>query len=291
MNYFKRLRDSFIAILLMVIPFLFLRANLKDMSQTTWLDKRILEISAPLQFVATQLAHTVSAWVGDYLYLTEVNKENQRLATQNRQLKQSLRQMRSHLRENQRLRQLLELRRRIDYKSLSAQVVAKEVSPFFRVVRIRLDRGQHEGLRAGMPVVSAQGLVGQVQRPAGRYCDVLLVVDRASAIDVIIPRTGARGILRGTGESNRYLARMQYLRRDDRLEVGDEVYTSGFGKRFPGSILVGRVTRITHRDYGLYQQAEVEPTVNFSQLREVIVLDPQNPQQKRHQDDARFSAE
>lgn len=155
---------------------------------------------------------------------------------------------------------------------MSARVIGKEISPYFRVMRVRLDRGERDHVRAGMPVISTQGLVGQIRRAFGRYADVLLTVDRKSAIDVVVPRSGARGMLRGTGESNRYLCRIQYLSRTDEVKVGDEVYTSGLGQRFPGSILVGRITKVERRDFGLYQEVEVTPSVNFSLLEEVLIL-------------------
>ena len=125
-----------------------------------------------------------------------------------------------------------------------------------------------------MPVITSEGLVGQIRRSwgQGRYSDVLLTVDRTSAVDVVIQRTGARGILRGTGEDDRYLGQIQYLRREDDIRVGDLVHTSGLGQRFPASILVGRVTRIVRREFGLSQEAEITPAVNFSSLDEMLIL-------------------
>ncbi|MEZ4336992.1 MAG: rod shape-determining protein MreC [Sandaracinaceae bacterium] len=88
----------------------------------------------------------------------------------------------------------------------------------------------------------------------------------------MVQRTGARGMLRGTGEDDRYLAQIQYLRRQDDIRVGDLIHTSGLGQRFPASILVGRVTRIVRREFGLNQEAEVTPAVSFSSLDEVLIL-------------------
>jgi len=140
------------------------------------------------------------------------------------------------------------------------------------VMRIRLDRGERDRVRSGMPVLAAGGLVGQVRRSWGRYSDVLLTVDRTSAIDVVLQRNGARGMLRGTGDSDQYLCRIQYLLRADEVRVGDLVHTSGLGHRFPPNILVGRVSRVVRRDFGLYQEAEVTPAVNFSTLEEVLIM-------------------
>ena len=124
-----------------------------------------------------------------------------------------------------------------------------------------------------MPVVSAEGLVGQIWRGVdGQHNDVLLTVDRRSAIDVVVQRTGARGVLEGTGSTNSYLCRLQFLERTDEVRPGDEIYTSGLGQRFPEAILVGRVTSVERPDHGLYQAVQVAPAVNFTTLNEVMVL-------------------
>ena len=260
------------AVVLLVLPFFFLSANLKNPAEVGLLDQGLLKISAPLQYVATEAAGALSGLLEEYFYLVEVGRENDRLLDENDRLREDNRLLRVQAGENDRLRDLLELRERLPGESISAEVVTREFSPYFRVMRVRLDRGARDRVRAGMPVVSAQGLVGQIRRTTGRHADVLLTVDQESAIDVVVQRTGARGMLRGTGESNRYLCRIQYLRREDEIEVGDEVYTSGLGRRFPAAILVGRVVRVERQEFGLYQEVEVAPSVSFSDLEEVLVL-------------------
>jgi len=261
-----------VAVVLLVLPFFFLSANLKDPDEVGLVDAGLLKISAPLQYVATEAAGALGGLLEEYVYLVEVGRENDRLRDENDRLREDNRLLRVQAGENDRLRDLLELRERLPGESISAEVVTREFSPYFRVMRVRLDRGARDRVRAGMPVVSAQGLVGQIRRTTGHYADVLLTVDQESAIDVVVQRTGARGMLRGTGESNRYLCRMQYLRREDEVEVGDEIYTSGLGRRFPAAILVGRVVRVERQEFGLYQEVEVAPSVSFSDLEEVLVL-------------------
>lgn len=260
------------SVALLIIPFLFLSANLSDPADTSIIDDAFLQLSRPVQYVATETADAVSGVVEEYVYLVDVKRDNERLRLDAARLEEENRLLRTEAHENQRLRDLLALRERLRGDTIAARVISKEISPYFRVVRLRLDRGARDRVRAGMPVVSSQGLVGQVRRTFGRHADVRLTVDRESAVDVIVQRTGARGVLRGTGESDRYAARIQYLQRDDEIEVGDEVYTSGLGRRFPASILVGRVSRVERAEFGLYQEVEVAPTVDFSALEEVLVL-------------------
>jgi rod shape-determining protein MreC len=272
MNFFRRFRDAAIVAALVAIPFFFLKANLTSPEDTSWLDRLVLQASAPIQYVATQVSNGVSSVIEDYVWLVDVTSDNERMREENARLRQRVQELERVEAENDRLRELLQVRDQVEGETYSAQVIGKEVSQFFRVMRVRLDRGERDFVRAGMPVVSSEGLVGQVRRTWGRYSDVLLTVDRTSAIDVAIQRTGARGMLRGTGESDRYLCRIQYLQREEQVQVGDEVYTSGFGQRFPASILVGRVTRVVREDFGLYQEVEVTPAVDFSNLADVLIL-------------------
>jgi rod shape-determining protein MreC len=271
-NFFNRFRDAAIVAALVAIPFFFLKANLSDPTRTTWLDEVVLKVSAPIQYVATAVARGVSTVVEEYVWLVDVRADNDRLRADNARLEQQLRDLGREAEENVRLRELLSLRDDLDGETLSAQVVGKEVLSHFRVARVRLDRGERDLVRPGMPVVSAQGLVGQVRRVGGRYSDVLLTVDRTSAVDVVVQRTGARGMLRGTGDDDRYLSRVQYLQREDEVQVGDQIYTSGLGQRFPAGLLVGVVSRVDRPDSGLYQEAEVVPSVDFSRIEEVLVL-------------------
>ncbi|MEM7449161.1 MAG: rod shape-determining protein MreC [Myxococcota bacterium] len=271
MNYFRRFRDAALCVALLALPFFFLSANLKDASNVNMVDRLVLQASAPVQFLATQIAHAVSDVLEEYVYLVDVKREHERLRAENDRLRQEQLELRIHAQDNERLRELLSLRPRLGGETWAAQVIAKETSAHFRVVRIRLDRGERDEIREGMPVVSTEGLVGQIRRTWGRYADVQLTVDQRSAIDVVLERGRARGILRGTG-ADEYACRIEYLERTDEVQPGDEVYTSGLGQRFPSSILVGRVRSVVQREHGLYQEALVTPAVNFSALQEVLVL-------------------
>ncbi|MEM9188725.1 MAG: rod shape-determining protein MreC [Myxococcota bacterium] len=272
MNWFRRFRDAAIVAALVAVPFFFLKANLTAPEETNWLDELVLQGSAPIQWVATEVSHGVSAVIEEYVWLVDVRGDNERLRAENARLRQEAAELQREAAENIRLRELLALREQLGGEVLTAQVIGKEVSRYFRVVRVRLDRGERDFVREGMPVVSSEGLVGQIRRTAGRYSDVLLTVDQTSAVDVVIGEGGARGTLVGTGDDARYLCQVEDLERTEELAVGDEVYTSGYGRRFPAAILVGYVREIRREEFGLFQEVEVEPAVDFSRLEEVLVL-------------------
>ncbi|HMI90271.1 MAG TPA: rod shape-determining protein MreC [Polyangiales bacterium] len=272
MNFYRRFRDAAVCVALLALPFFFLRANLQDPTRATVVDRALLQLSAPFQYVATQLALGVSGILQDYVYLVEVKQDNDRLRDENARLREANFKLQAAATENRALRRLLQLREQLRGALLSAQVIGKGNSPYFRVARLQLDRGDRDHVRAGMPVLTADGLVGQVRRTSGRFSDVLLVADDTSAIDVVIQRSGARGILKGTGSVEHYACRLEHLSREDDVQVGDLVVTSGLGQRFPASILVGHVDSVDKRDFGLFQEATVTPAVRFSRLEEVMIM-------------------
>jgi rod shape-determining protein MreC len=261
------------AMALLLIPLVVLYASVRDPSRQTAFDRNVLRPLGWVQSLATGSARVVSDFLGDYVLLFEVREENDRLAARVARLDMERHVLLEQGVENRRLRSLLQLRERIGGELIAGEVIARDIAPpFFRVTRVELDRGARDRVRSGMPVLSGSGLVGLVLNASAQTCDVQLIVDRRAAVDIIIQRTGARGMLRGTGEEDRYLARIQFLGREDALRVGDLVHTSGLGQRFPPSILVGRVTRIVREDFGLYQEVEVTPAVDFSRLDEVLIL-------------------
>jgi rod shape-determining protein MreC len=268
---YKRYRDVGIVIVLLTVPFFFLRANMKNPSSLNALDRVILRISAPIEFAASSLARGVSNLWESYVYLVDVKTDNERLAYENARLRDQLHRLEQKEAENRELRRLLQLRESLPGDLVSAQVVGKDFTEFFRVTRVVLDRGSRN-IRPHMPVVSPDGVVGSVMRVAGDAVDVQLSVDAAFGIDVEDERTHARGFVRGTGDPTRYACKVENVDSRDEVEIGDLLVTSGKGKWFPKGLPVARVTKVVKREPGRDQEIEASPTVNFSRLDAVLIL-------------------
>jgi rod shape-determining protein MreC len=271
MHFFRRYRDVIISVILLVLPFLFLNSNLKNPDDLNALDRLILQASAPIQWAAAAMASSASDVWDRYIYLVETRAENERLRREISRLRDENRRFQDSQARARRLEKMLGFRETFDGELVSARVIARDTNRFFRVVRLRIDRTEAE-VRPGMPVLTYDGLVGQIERTWGRFSDVRMIIDTASSVDVVVQRTSSRGTLRGTGDLDRYACSIEYLRRTDEVRVGDLVFTSGAGRRFPPSILVGRIATITKRSSGLYQQVEVTPAVDLSHVEEVFVL-------------------
>lgn len=271
MTAYKRYRELGIVIVLLAVPFFFLRANMKRPENLNGLDRAVLRISAPIEFAASSLARGVSNLWGSYVYLVDVKKDNERLAYDNARLREQVHRLEQKETENRELRRLLQLRESLPGDLVSAQVVGKDFTEFFRVTRVVLDRGSRN-IRPHMPVVSPDGVVGAVLRVAGDAVDIQLSVDAAFSIDVIDERTQARGFVRGTGDPSKYSCKVENVDSRDEVEIGDLLVTSGKGKWLPKGLPVARVTKVVKREPGRDQEIEASPTVNFSRLDAVLIL-------------------
>lgn len=271
MGLFKRLRDTVLVVLLLALPFFFLRASIRRPEELSAVDRTILRLAAPLQYAAAALSRGTSRLVGQYVYLVDVKADNDKLVYENARLRAGQRELADALAENRRLRRLLGLRDTVQHETVSALVVSKDTTEYFRVWHLTLDSPNAQ-IRPNMPVISLDGAVGTVLRVADHEADVQLTVDSGFGVDVVVERTGARGFVRGSGDRSKYAVRVEYVPRTDLVEVGDLLVTSGVGCRFPKGVPVARVSKVVRRDFGIYQTVEAEPTVDFSRLEEVLVV-------------------
>jgi rod shape-determining protein MreC len=267
----RRYRDIVLVVLLLAVPFFFLRASIRRPEEMNAVDRTVMRVAAPIQYFAAAAARGISGMIGDYVYLVDVKADNNKLAYENARLKNKVREISQLQIENQRLSRLLSLRETIPDEVASAAVIGKNTTEYFRVAELTLDTAGM-AIRENMPVVSVDGAVGTVMRVAGDQVHVQLTVESGFGVDVIVERTGARGFVRGVGDPGRYAVRVEYVQRTDEVAVGDLLVTSGIGCRFPKGIAVARVVRVAKRDFGIYQEVEAEPTVDFSRLDAVLIV-------------------
>jgi rod shape-determining protein MreC len=267
----KRYRDLAIVAILLAVPFFVLKANMKSPENQGPTDRAILRISAPIEVAAATLARGVGNVFDDYIYLVEVKQDSERLSYDNARLRERVHSLEQAQVENRQLRRLLQLKDATSGDTVSAQVVAKDFTEFFRVTRIVLDKGARD-VRSHMPVISPDGVVGAVLHVAQDAVDVQLAVDASFGVDVEDERTHARGFVRGTGDPARYGCKVEMVDSRDEVEIGDLLVTSGKGRWFPRGIPVARVTRVIKRELGRDQDVDAAPTVDFSRLDAVLVL-------------------
>jgi rod shape-determining protein MreC len=172
--------------------------------------------------------------------------------------------------ENDRLRQLLAFPQVYPERHvIGARVIGVRLDPK-GLQLLTVDRGADDGVQRMMAVVIAHGVVGRIHDVTASTSDVLLLSDRNSSIAVRVERSRARANVRGTGSPD--LARLEYALRSDDMGEGDLLVTSGTDGVFPRGLPVGRITGLKRTGQGLYQRADVAPSVDVTKLEEVLVI-------------------
>ena len=197
-------------------------------------------------------------------------------------LREDLRRLPAIERENDELRGLMGFQHRQKRRLAPCEVVSRgDAGGWWEVVR--LNRGSDAGIKAGMAVITVDGLVGRTRAVSTHTADVLLITDPGSKVSCRVPRVDALGILSGGGVSARgthrveMLAdarpcRMDFVRKEARLAPGDPVETSGLGGVYPEGLPVGRIARTELDASRLYQKAEIVPAAKLGRLRYVFVV-------------------
>ncbi len=234
---------------------------------TSFFQKVMMEMLTPLQQGTTSLRDQVSQTFQHYINIVNTSKENEQLIKKVQELENKIFTLKEVERENERLKQLLEFGKEIPRKKVLAQVISWDSSNEFKVLRI--NKGENDGLKLMSPVITMTGLVGYVYRVSPNYSDILTILDQNNRVDSIVVRTRTHGIVEG--RSN-FVCHLKYVNRTENLKIGDEVITAGLGEIYPKGIKVGKISKIDKKNYGITQKVEIEPSVDFHELEEVVVL-------------------
>jgi rod shape-determining protein MreC len=168
---------------------------------------------------------------------------------------------------NQRLRELLRFQKIMVETVMPAEVIGHDPSSWFKSIII--DKGIGDGIKKGLAVVVPEGIAGQVIEVSEGYSKVLLIIDQNNAVDTLVQRTRARGIVTG-GSTD--LCILKYVLRKDDVKVGDILISSGLDGVFPKGLRVGSVSGVVRRNSGIFQEVTVTPFADFEKLEEVLVV-------------------
>ena len=230
------------------------------------LGRIFLELMAPLDRAGTFASRTVAdAWQGAAA-LMRARDEAEALRGRVRQLEQDTARLAETEAENARLRTLLDFRRTLGGKLITARVIGHDAAGLSRTLVI--DQGSAAGVEKGAAILAPEGIVGQVFLVSPHAARVLLVSDHNSGVDAVVQRTRGRGIVEGTADGR---CGLKFVRRTEDLQVGDLVVSSGLDGIFPRGLPIGRIQAVDKQGQGLFQYAQIEPAVDVERLEEVLV--------------------
>lgn len=228
-------------------------------------------IVLPLQYLVDwpmQIVHWASM---SFSAQQDLLEENARLRARQLLLQAKLQRLLALERENAQLRELLSSTSRLSGKAVVAQLLAVDVDPYMQ--QMVLDKGEHDGVFVGQPVLDAYGVMGQVIAVGPYTSQVMLITDTRSAIPSQDNRNGIRAIVAGTGYTNE-LALLNTPDTTD-IQVGDVLVTSGLGGTFPFGYPVGKVTSVNKSSGERFAIITVEPSAHIDRARQVLLVWPE----------------
>jgi rod shape-determining protein MreC len=232
----------------------------------TVLGNVIFTLLSPIQSGGTSLVNTAWNTGVRYFDLVKTNEKNQQLTHEVEELKIRLQASLRERDENQRLREILNLREKLPLNLVAGEVIGGTAkAPISRIISI--NRGSKDGVQPQMPVVTPSGIVGMTIEASPFSAKVQLMSDVSSSIGAMLSRNNTAGILSGTGTE---LCLLKYLPLNADIKVGDPVVASGQDGIFPEGFPIGKVSQIKKEE--LYVGAEVTPYQSSASLKEIVVL-------------------
>lgn len=163
------------------------------------------------------------------------------------------------------------------FKTLGATIINRNPTAWYQT--LTLNRGSDDGVKPDDPVIAHLGLVGKVISVNPKTSEVLLITDGEGQVSALVRGSsgeGTFGIVQGTYQRGSRLTasgQLQMLfRREDNVNIGDLVLTSGLGGVYPKDIPLGKVKEVQLDKSGLLKTAYIEPLVNFDNLEEVYIV-------------------
>jgi rod shape-determining protein MreC len=231
-------------------------------------------LNAAMEPVLSLQSWVSSRYLAVYEFLT-VPRDVATLRQRNAELEDEISELqRQNIELTQQLEEAQVLYALLDYARtqpeniyIASPIIGRDPSPFLQYVFIR--HGSDNGIRHGMPVVTQQGLVGRVDSVIAGAAGVQLITSADSVVNVRLQNSGEDAQLVGsiTGDLT-----LEMIPQDVVVQPGELILTSGLGGNYPGDILVGQVISVRKASDELFQTASVQPAVDFSSLRTLLVI-------------------
>src|SRR5450755_239049 len=220
----------------------------------------------PLEKALVWTKTTTGGWWHNYFYLRGVRAENRSLKAQIERMSLEQVRMSQDADQARRLQALLAFKEQFISQTMAAQVIGSSGSELSRSIYI--DKGEHDGVKPDMAVITAEGVVGKVLRVYRSTALVLLIDDQTSGVGALLDKTRLQGILRGSPSGEVVLEKVMS---DETVAAGELVLTSGGDGIFPKGLLVGRVIE-AKPGRELFLNIRVHPAADLSRLEEVLVV-------------------
>ena len=182
--------------------------------------------------------------IHDLLNFGNLSSENRKLREENAKLKAEIEKSKIYRDDNEKLRSLMNLTKKVKKKSIPAEVCGRDISDWF--FRFEINKGSKQGVKKDMIVISDFGLVGQIVNVNSNTSIVRTIMHNQSLIPVYIVESGAFAMLDGEGDKS---CSLRYIYNSSLLESGQLVVTSGLGDVYPEGLVIGTTLKSGNGEY------------------------------------------
>ena len=256
-----------IALVLTIVPSVFSIMGYRSLAKNI-----VGTVTMPVRWVATTIGNAVQGWGKYFGNMKALNQENEALIEENKALKEQLQNAELLERENERLRDYLDMKNKYPSFAMEEGMIISHSSGNY-ITNFTLNRGTLHGIGTNMPVVTKDGIVGYVVEVGLNWCMVSTLIETATSVGAYIPRSEVVGIVSGDYSMRQEgTCKIGYIDAEADVQVGDTVYSSGTGSVYPADLKIGTVTSIEVDEYNRTLVATVTPAVDFSSLKWVMVI-------------------
>ncbi len=256
-----------IALVLTIVPSVFAVMGYRGLAKNI-----VGTVTMPVRWVATVVGDAFEGWGKYFGTMKALNEENQALIDENEALKEQLQNAELLEKENERLRDYLDMKNKYPSFAMEEGMVISHSSGNY-ITNFTLNRGTLHGIAPNMPVITKDGIVGYVVEVGLNWCMVSTLIETATSVGAYIPRSEVVGIVSGDySMRHEGTCKIGYIDAEADIEVGDTVYSSGTGSVYPADLKIGTITAIEANEYDRTLVATITPAVDFSSLKWVMII-------------------
>ena len=256
-----------IALVLTIVPSVFSIMGYRSLAKNI-----VGTVTMPVRWVATTVGNAFQGWGKYFGNMKALDEENKALIEENAALKEQLQNAELLEKENERLRDYLDMKNKYPSFKMEEGMVISHSSGNY-ITNFTLNRGTLHGIAPNMPVITKDGIVGYVVEVGLNWCMVSTLIETATSVGAYIPRSEVVGIVSGDYSMRQQgTCKIGYIDAAADVEVGDTVYSSGTGSVYPADLKIGTVTSIEVDEYNRTLVATVTPAVDFSSLKWVMII-------------------
>ena len=258
-----------VIITIIILIILVVLTNIQN-TQLSYVENIANKIVMPIQNGLTYLKNRVKGNSAFFVNVNNLKQENESLISKNTELEEKLRELESIKAENESLKQYLNLTEKYsDYTTIPADVINRDISNYSKNIVINV--GENDGVKEGMTVIAAEGLVGHIISVTKATAKVQTIIDSSSSTSSVMSTSRDSIVCKGILGEDKKLKAM-YIPTDATVSQGDTIETSGQGGIYQKGIYIGTVEKVENTTDLTNRYALVSTAVNFKKLETVLVI-------------------